>query len=297
MNGAATPSPPVQPRDLPILRAAYSDRTAALMASLAGYAYEFPPQDWEPGPSPVPPQLSALGFERINYFHNGLIDGWAYIAEGKDLIVIAFRGTKSATNWRTNFQVEMVHPEGADANLRVHKGFYQAFELLNDGTKGLKTAVAALKTVNHATPIYLTGHSLGGALAQIATAVFGSDQIAACYTFGSPRVGNAYFDLWVKPPSYRVENYADIVPQIPVFAPQAPWPAFYRHSGDPRYLPDKVSGSPYRYEPSLPVRALQLAKGVLQFAQAGNILGIEDHNIALYTSKLAQIVSARDHSR
>jgi triacylglycerol lipase len=128
--------------------------------------------------------LAALGFDKVTYFHNGLIDGWAFIAEGKDLIAIAFRGTKSATNWQTNFQVEMVHPTDTDDKLRVHKGFYQAFEQLNDGDKGLKTAVAVIEAENPATPIYLTGHSLGGALAQIATAVFGSDQIAACYTLG-----------------------------------------------------------------------------------------------------------------
>jgi hypothetical protein len=30
-------------------------------------------------------------------------------------------------------------------------------------------------------PIYITGHSLGGAPAQIASAVLGDDQVAACY--------------------------------------------------------------------------------------------------------------------
>lgn len=40
-------------------------------------------------------------------------------------------------------------------------------------------------------------------------------------------VGNIYFDLWVKVPSYRVMNYADIVPQVPV-------PLVYRPTrGDP----------------------------------------------------------------
>jgi len=80
----------------------------------------------------------------------------------------------------------------------------------------------------------------GRRLAQIATAVLGSDQITACYTFGSPRVGNSYFDLWVKPPSYRVMNDADIVPTVP-------FPIIYRHSGDPRYMPDVVQASPFRF--------------------------------------------------
>jgi hypothetical protein len=36
---SATPVPPWQPTGLPTLRAAYSDRTAALMAYLSSFAY------------------------------------------------------------------------------------------------------------------------------------------------------------------------------------------------------------------------------------------------------------------
>ena len=280
--------PQVKTKGLPILRAAYADRTAALMATLARLAYEFPPSDCIPGPaSTIPPVFKTLGFDRITYFHNGRIDGWAYVVEGADIVAVAFRGTKSIANWRTNFRVEVVQPPNTDANLRVHKGFLQAFDDLSDGQQGLGKAVENIKAAtDEGIPIYLTGHSLGGALAQIATAAFGSDRIAACYTFGSPRVGNAYFDLWVKPPSYRIENYADIVPQIPVFAPRLPFPVFYRHSGDPRYLPDQLQHSPYRYEPDFLIRTWQMLKGLVQLARAGTILGIEDHSIVEYERKL-----------
>src|SRR5271166_6397993 len=127
------------------------------------------------------------------------------------LIVLAFRGTRSTTNWETNLHARLIHPAGTDARLRVHQGFYGAFERLSDGAKGIRQKINEIEaaTVGRI-PIYITGHSLGGALAQIAAAVLGSDQIAACYTFGSPRVGNYVFDLWVKPPSYRLVNYADI---------------------------------------------------------------------------------------
>jgi Lipase (class 3) len=108
-------------------------------------------------------------------------------------------------------------------------------------------------------PIYITGHSLGGAPAQIASAVLGDDQVAACYTFGSPLVGNIYFDLWVKPPSYRLINYADIVG--------------YRHAGDARYLPDVAIDSPYRFDPNLIERGWQLVRGIVQFLRARSILG------------------------
>ena len=285
--------------DLPLLRAAYSDRTASLMATLAALAYDFPPDGGTPGPAAdIPPQFVNLGFDRITYFHNGLHNGWAYAVEGKDIIVVAFRGTKSIQDWKTDFNIEMLNPAGTDRRLLVHRGFQAAFLALSDGQRGLDEKIAELKqSTTGKIPIYFTGHSLGGALAQIATAVFGSDQIAACYTFGSPRVGNAYFDLWVKPPSYRVLNYADIVPQIPVFAPRLPWPNFYRHSGDPRYLPDESQDSPFRYQPGGLVRIWQLAKGLVQFFRAGSILGIEDHGVTEYAQKLAAIAAERTQAR
>lgn len=247
----------------------------------------------------IPASFQALGFDRITYFCNLPLDAWAYIVEGADIVVLAFRGTESITNWRTDFQVEMVHPQKTDPRLRVHKGFLAVFNEIDDGPQGLGNAIQQIKgvTKEKGIPIYITGHSLGGALAQIAAAIYGSDQIAACYTFGSPRVGNAYFDLWVKPPSYRVENYADIVPQIPWFAPHLPLPIPYRHSGDPRYLPEQSQSSPYRYEPGLVTRGWQLLKGLIQFAEARAILGIRDHAVEKYEHKLADIAGVRTQAR
>jgi hypothetical protein len=259
------------------------------MAFLAAFAYN--PQIQAKGALQVPPELAALGFNKLTSFHNGMTDGWAYIAEGADLIALAFRGTSSTKNWDTNFNVALVHPENTDPQLRVHKGFYQAFVRLNEGTLGIKDKLDAIKqATNGEVPIYIAGHSLGGALAQIAGAVLGSDQVAACYTYGSPRVGNFYFDLWVKVPSYRVMNYADIVPQVPL-------PIVYRHSGDPRYMPDHPTPSPYRFEPNLLERGWQMIRGLIQLVRAGSILGIQDHAIEAYREKLDAIAEARDQSR
>jgi triacylglycerol lipase len=241
--------PPWGPNDLPSLRAAYSDRTASLMAYLAGFAYD--PQI-EVDPPVLPPELSRLGFSRITSFHNGYTNGWAYIVEGSDIIVLAFRGTASQRDWDTDFNARLINPPHTDASLRVHEGFYSAFLKLSDGAKGIQQKIDEIKQATQGQiPIYLTGHSLGGALAQISAAVLGDDQIAACYTFGSPRVGNSVFDLWVKPPSYRVINYADIVPQVPL-------PFVYHHSGDPRYMPDVATNTPYRFEPGPLQRLWQL---------------------------------------
>jgi hypothetical protein len=285
--------PPWHPGDLPTLRAAYSDRTAALMAYFAAFAYSNTIK--AKGLIGVPPELAVLGFSRLTAFHNDLTDGWAYVAEGDALIVLAFRGTRSAANWETDLHAWLIHPAGTDGSLRVHEGFYRAFERLSDGAKGIRQKIREIEAATAGRiPIYITGHSLGGALAQIAAAVLASDQIAACYTFGSPRVGNSFFDLWVKPPSYRVINYADIVPQVPLAIPVV---LSYRHSGDPRYLPDQVRGSPYRFEPNPLQRLWQFLRGVMQLIRAGSILGIDDHQIAEYRRKLDQVAAARAQSR
>lgn len=277
------------PRDLPTLRAAYSDRTSALMAYLAAFAYDASIE--ASPPLQVPPLLRSLGFNQIWSFHNGLTNGWAYIAVSPDIIVLSFRGTQTKKDWEIDFQAALIHPDGADGKLLVHCGFYRAFRMLADGPSGLGAAIAEIKNTSKSdVPIYIAGHSLGGALAQIAAAVFGDDRVAACYTFGSPRVGNSYFDLWVKVPSYRVINFADIVPQVPLAIE-------YRHSGDPRYLPDHVSASPYRYQPNILVRIVQFAQGIFQFARARSILSIADHATQQYCEKLDQIANARPQSR
>jgi len=287
-NPSVLPAPPWQPSDLPTLRAAYSDRTASLMAYLAAFAYD---PRVEAYPPTTPPELSNAGFERITSFHNGYTDGWAYILEGKDLIVLAFRGTVSQKNWHTNFNAALIHPPNTDTNLRVHEGFYGAFSKLSDGTKGIEEKIAEIKQATQGQiPIYIAGHSLGGALAQISAAVLGNDQIAACYTFGSPRVGNSIFDLWVKPPSYRLVNYADIVPQVPL-------PIVYRHSGDPRYMPDVMKNSPYRFQPGFFQRLWQFFRGIIQLVKTGSILGIDDHAITEYCRKLDAIARTRSQSR
>jgi triacylglycerol lipase len=217
-----------------------------------------------------------------------MTDGSAYAVEGKDIVALCFRGTDSIKNWKTNFQASLIHPENTDAKLRVHEGFYHAFIALCEGNNRIEDKMKEIKMRNPNTPIYFTGHSLGGALAQIAAAVLGDDQTAACYTFGSPRVGNMYLDQWVKTPSYRVMNYADIVPQSPL-------PILYRHAGDARYMPDKAGGSPYRFQPNILERTWQNIRGLFQYWRTFSILGIEDHSMKGYCKKLDQV--ALDRSR
>jgi hypothetical protein len=71
------------------------------MAYLAQFAYD--ERIEVKGPLRLPDELAQLDFQKITSFHNGMTDGWAYVVEGKDLIVLSFRGTASITNWGTDF--------------------------------------------------------------------------------------------------------------------------------------------------------------------------------------------------
>jgi predicted lipase len=117
---------------------------------------------------------------------------------------------------------------GGDKDVRAHFGFLFIYAFLVDQIK------QALKDLN-TTAGFITGHSLGGALAILAAATIGTvihpskgiDGSIQMYNFGGPRLGNSNFkkayDKYL-PYSYRVTNLADACPIVP-----------------PEQIPDKIS--------------------------------------------------------
>jgi predicted lipase len=199
--------------NLPRWRAAYSDRTAWLMAECSRVAYfHFKAHG-----------LKALRLVPISYY-GGPDRNEAYLATNAEFAVLAFKGTvpSEAQTVETDLNVEFIQRRYGE----VHEGFFDAFESMRPGIERDLRKISL--------PVFVAGHSLGGALALIAS-VFLKDQeqLAACYTYGCPRVGDDRFvDRLFKTPVYRCVHHADIVPSLPLLG------MGYRHYGDLRYLED-----------------------------------------------------------
>ena len=150
-------------------------------------------------------------------------------------IVVAFRGTESATTLDglkdillTDAMNLLVVPEGrlghdlsaAGVGARFHKGFVDAIAEI---WEPLVAAVEAeLKSCDR--PLWITGHSLGGALALLAAWLFKRRFVPVheVCTFGAPMIGNreacAAFDREFAGRIFRYVNGRDPVPKLPTMS-------------------------------------------------------------------------------
>lgn len=215
-------------------RSAYSDRTAWLMSQLADISYIcFEDSDEEK--TRLRAEAAKAGFEIAEFFNetivcvaekeretglkdNAVTDTQALllVSAARNQAVLAFRGSEpNKTDWLlTDADAVFVNLDAA-ANgdglaERVHRGFYESYVAVRDQ---IIAAVAA--RVPPGMPLFVTGHSLGGALASIAACELEkSRRLAAVYTFGAPRVGNPAWAALTKVPVYRVVNNRDAVPLL-----------------------------------------------------------------------------------
>jgi hypothetical protein len=123
--------------------------------------------------------------------------------------VLVFRGTSNLLQWLLNFAfiAEEWSVRDGGGEVRVHRGFDLVFDRL------WPLVGPVLDGAGGDLPLLYAGHSLGGALANLAASVRPPDGI---YTFGCPRVGTAAFaDLLRGVPNFRVFLDQDIVAAWP----------------------------------------------------------------------------------
>ena len=141
-----------------------------------------------------------------------MTDTRGIIARKDDATIVAFAGTDPLhlLNWVSDFTLGRPHAA-------VHQGFQDAAAAVwNDVKDALAAAVKA------GSPIFITGHSLGAAIA-VVTADLARRELqlanAQVYLFGCPRVGRADFvapyNITFGATTYRLVHGMDIVPTVP----------------------------------------------------------------------------------
>ncbi|MDA3926391.1 MAG: lipase family protein [Kiritimatiellae bacterium] len=329
----------------PSHRQAYSDRTAWLMASLSELAYvKFNPllknrqkeflldrvtdlikdsekkilisliesfsYDHEEEKKRLVSTLVSLDLQLEETFDESGTQAILVLSKTNNVLILAFRGTESNSIKDIKSDAK-AKTTGCESGGKVHSGFKEAYE---------QVAIEIQKTLNlekyEGIPLFISGHSLGGALATIAAKrLTHKAGIAACYTFGSPRVGDEDWMENIKTPIYRLVNAADCVTMMPPGADvitAVSWVAQYlpyvgktlralllrnfsgyMHCGNMRFLTDCQTGQYADVKLLYSVNLLRRLKGFIVKKLPWKHF-LADHSITVYRKKLCRIAQVRN---
>jgi hypothetical protein len=185
----------------------------------SGAAYDIDPVTGQYTPDSVfskavgySPNPTAISADNINA---------CLVGQNANGIIIAFRGTlppkepDSYLDWLQDLFVKPVRSAGLPGE--VHEGFFDA---VNSLLPQVVSAVSSLKP-SATNPVYVTGHSKGGAMAPLAAYLiqqtFGIP-VKQVVTVAAPKSGDQAFQTGyqsVFKNHVRFENYGDLVPLLP----------------------------------------------------------------------------------
>lgn len=174
---------------------------AELLASMSEASYE-PPVD-------VDPVFHKLGFTQVMAVVDSSMIG--YVASTDDVTVVVFRGTDNDVDWIVNLVAGTTQtPKGP-----IHKGFHNAYQ-------PLKPQIVKLVKAADSKHLWITGHSLGGALAVVCAYDLIENEkleVDGVITFGQPMVAKpelaGHLDTMLVGKFAHYVNRNDIVARVP----------------------------------------------------------------------------------
>ena len=132
------------------------------------------------------------------------------IKQDNGVTIIIIRGTANQSNLQSDIDVRLVRDD--ELGIYLHKGF-------RDASVSVMSNIEIGITINHT--VYVTGHSLGGAIAQIIGMwLHKRGHNVQVFSYGSPKVSNQIMSSG-QPTHWRVVRRSDPVPFTP------PWPFFH----------------------------------------------------------------------
>jgi predicted lipase len=127
----------------------------------------------------------------VKTFNNNIGEIFGFVGYSNALksIVITFRSSQNLKNWIVNI-VTTLTPYLHCSKCKVHTGFDAGFNMVKIQ---VRTLVKDLVKKYPEAEIIVNGHSLGGALAILASVdlKLHIGKVSSVYTFGQPRVGNS----------------------------------------------------------------------------------------------------------
>jgi triacylglycerol lipase len=165
-------------------------------------------------------KYKELGYTQVKFLDKR--GAQCYVVSNKNEMVLCFRGTEPTQLSDLGADLN-AFPDRGQIGGFVHNGFQNELEKLWDQIEKIVEAKPEKK------PLFITGHSLGGAMATICASRL-QKHLKCLYTYGSPRVGSKKFIEKCHFQHYRHVNNNDAVCTVPF--------AFlgYRHHTAARYI-------------------------------------------------------------
>lgn len=152
-----------------------------------------------------------------------LFERYGFIIESDDCAILAFRGSSTSIDWISDFIAQQKPCPLIENAGYTHKGFTDIYMTLRPAI------FAQLQLIDSDKPLFITGHSLGGALATLAALDIAHNSPYGppiVYTFGAPRIGDPSFVKaynYSVPIHWRIQNKYDIVPHLPTLVYHSPY--------------------------------------------------------------------------
>jgi hypothetical protein len=212
----------------------------------------------------------------------------AFDGDFNDDIIVAFKGSAEANDFIQDAKFDLVPLIHNPISIsEVHAGFLEDFNAI---TVAVVSQVKGHLQSNSDAKIFITGHSLGGALAILCAIEFSRQSIpvSAVYTFGQPRVGNHVFcslyDQALRDITFRLVNANDIVPRVPGHLMD------YADCGHEIFLPTETNS--FQVDPDLVQKILSDELGFAEAIALGHDVLISDHFIDQYQKRIGDCVTA-----
>ena len=204
---------------------AYNNKFAYWCAKASRDAYESNPYD----------AMSFLGFKNHKEIDRPALKLKAFVSSrkienpiNKTIVIISIRGTKKITNWLEDV---VAYPIGWENELQILPDFFNTTPVAHGGfylcTNAIWEKIKTYPDYSKNALFIVTGHSLGGAIAELLSLKLKDAGIPAqniiCYGFASPPVGNEKLKKYANDKGlglriYKIMNTMDPVPELGIYA-------------------------------------------------------------------------------